>query len=95
MATADEITDWLAGKGRKALDLEAAKELAAESPLYWYVVSHGTKGYVIGKMTMQKFSTRHILVGENGQPVLFPTADAAAAFLRTELKIPNPHIFRY
>jgi hypothetical protein len=95
MATADEITDWLARKGRHALDLEAAKELAAESPQHWYVAPHGVSGYVVGKMTMQKFSTRHILVGGNGQAVLFPTVDAATAFLRTELKIPNPHLFLY
>ena len=93
MATSDEITEWLGRKGRTALNLEAAKQLAAESPQHWYIAPHGSKGYIVGKMTMQKYSTRHILVGENGQAVLFPTIEAATTFLRTELKIPNPHVF--
>lgn len=95
MDAADEITEWLARNGRKALDIESAKQLAAQSPELWYVASHGTKGYLIGKMTMQKFSQRHILVDEAGQAKLFATAESAVAFLRTELKIPNPHLFKY
>src|SRR5882672_12070686 len=89
---ADEITEWLARNGRKALNLEAAKLLAADSPQQWYVASHGSKGYLIGKMTLQKFSQRHILVDETGQPMLFATTEAALDFLRVELKITNPHI---
>ena len=95
MKTADEITEWLARKGRKALNLEAARQLAAESPQHWYVAPHGSKGYIVGKMTMQKYSARHILVDKTGQAVLFATAEAAVAFLRTELKIPTPHLFSH
>lgn len=95
MDTADEITEWLARNGRKTLNLEAAKRLAAESPQQWYVASHGTKGFMVGKMTMQKFSQRHILVDETGQAMLFPSVESATAFLRTELKIANPHVFNY
>jgi hypothetical protein len=95
MENADEITEWLGRKGRKALNLEAARQLAAESPQHWYIAPHGSKGYIVGKMTMQKYSARHILVGENGQAVLFPTIDAATAFVRTDLKIPNPHVFSF
>lgn len=95
MDTSDEITEWLGRKGRKALNLETARQLAAESPQHWYVAPLGDKGYLVGKMTMQKYSARHILVGEDGQAMLFPTIEAAAAFLRTELKIPNPHIFNF
>ena len=95
MNTTDEITEWLARNGRKALDLETAKQLAAESPQLWYVASYGAKGYLVGKMTMQKFSQRHILVDETGQVVLFPTVEGAVAFLRTELKVSNPHVFNY
>ena len=76
MNTADEITEWLAKRGRKALNLEAAKQLAAESPQQWYVASYGTKGYLVGKMTMQKFSARHILVDETGQAMLSPRSRA-------------------
>lgn len=91
----DEITEWLARNGRKALDLEAAKQLAAESPQQWYVASRGAKGFMIGKMTMQKFSARHILVDETGEAMLFASVEAATAFLRTELGIAKPHIFNF
>ena len=95
MKTADEITEWLAKRGRSALNLEAAKQLAAESPEQWYVASHGTKGFLVGKMTPQKYSARHILVDESGQPMLFPTIESAVAFLRAELNLTRPHIFNY
>ena len=95
MSTDDEITEWLSKRGRTALNLEAAKQLAAESRQQWYVALHGTKGYLIGKMTLQKFSQRHIVVHETGQPMLFPTIEGAVAFLRTELKIDQPHIFTF
>lgn len=95
MGSADEITEWLAKSGRKTLDLEAAKQLAAESPQLWYVASYGARGFLVGKMTMQKFSARHILVDETGQVVLFPTAEGATAFLRDELKVTNPHVFNF
>jgi hypothetical protein len=95
MDAADEITVWLARNGRKSLNLEAAKRLAAESPEHWYVAAQGTRGYLVGKMTMQKFSQRHILVDETGQAMLFPTIEDALALLRTELKIANPHVFNF
>lgn len=95
MEKSDEITEWLAKNGRNALDLEAAKQLAADSPQQWYVAPHGIRGYLVGKMTMQKYSTRHILVGKDGKAMFFPTIDSAIAFLRTELKISNPHVFNY
>lgn len=95
MENADEITLWLTRNGRKTLTLEAARQLAAESPEHWYVASHGTKGFLIGKMTMQKFSQRHILVDDTGQPMLFATAEGAVAFLRKELRIATPHVFNY
>ena len=95
MDAADEITEWLSRAGRKALNLDAAKLLAAESPQQWYVASHGAKGFLVGKMTMQKYSARHILVDETGQPMMFPTIESATAFLRTELKVAKPHIFNY
>jgi hypothetical protein len=95
MSNNDEITEWLSKRGRTALNLEAAKQLAAESRQQWYVALHGTKGYLIGKMTLQKFSQRHIVVDETGQPMLFPTIEGAVAFLRTELKIDQPHIFTF
>ena len=95
MGSSDEITEWLSRSGRTALDLETAKLLAAESPQQWYVASHGMKGYLVGKMTMQKYSARHILVDAAGQPVLFKNVESATLFLREELKVLRPHIFDY
>jgi len=95
MEKSDEITEWLVRNGRKTLNLAAAKELAAASPQQWYVAAHGKKGYLVGKMTPNKFSARHILVDDEGQPMLFSTAEGALAFLRTELKIARPHVFNY
>jgi hypothetical protein len=89
----DEITEWLTRQGRKTLDLEAARQLASESPDHWYIALQGAKGYIVGKMTMQKYSARHILVDEKEEPMFFLTADAARRFLRNELNIENPHVF--
>src|SRR5262245_1556117 len=91
--TADEITEWLSRKGRKTLTLEAARQLAADSPDHWYIALQGTKGYIVGKMTMQKYSARHILVDEKEQPLYFLNVDAAMRFLRDELNVHRPHIF--
>ena len=95
MAEPDEITEWMARNGRNTLDLAAARLLAVESPQQWYIASHGAKGFLVGKMTLQKYSARHILVDDAGQPMLFSTIDNAIAFLRTDLKIANPHVFNY
>jgi hypothetical protein len=89
----DEITEWLTKNGRKTLDLEAARRLASESPDHWYIALQGAKGYIVGKMTMQKYSARHILVNEKEQPMFFLTADAAKRFLQKELNVQSPHVF--
>jgi hypothetical protein len=91
----DEITEWLARNGRKTLDLEAARQLAAQSPEQWYIARHGKHGYLIGKMTLQKYSARHIVVDDAGQPMLFPAVESAIAFLRTELHVARPHVFNF
>jgi hypothetical protein len=90
---ADEITEWLTRKGRTTLDLKAAKQLASESPDHWYIALQGAKGYIVGKMTMTKYSARHILVDGDEEPMFFLTADAARRFLRKELDVQNPHVF--
>jgi hypothetical protein len=89
----DEITEWLTRRGRTTLDIAAAKQLASESPDHWYIALQGAKGYIVGKMTMQKYSARHILVDGDQQPMYFLTADAAKRFLIKELNVMNPHIF--
>jgi hypothetical protein len=90
---ADEITEWLTKNGRKTLDLKAARQLASESPDHWYIALQGAKGYVVGKMTMQKYSARHILVDGKQEPMYFLSSDAARRFLQNELNIQNPHVF--
>lgn len=95
MSDKDEITEWLARHGRTALTLEAARQLAAESPEQWYVARHGSRGYMVGKMTPQKYSARHILVDAAGEPLLFQTAELAVAFVRAELKVSRPHVFSF
>jgi thiamine biosynthesis lipoprotein ApbE len=92
-AKADEITEWLTRKGRTTLDLKSAKLLASESPDHWYIALQGAKGYIVGKMTMQKYSARHILVDGDGEPMYFLTAEAAKRFLIKELNVPSPHVF--
>jgi thiamine biosynthesis lipoprotein ApbE len=89
----DEITEWLTRKGRAALDLKSARQLASESPEHWYIALQGAKGYIVGKMTMQKYSARHILVDGDGEPMYFLTVEAAKRFLIKELNVPNPHVF--
>jgi hypothetical protein len=89
----DEITEWLSRTGRTTLTLEAAKQLAAESPEHWYIALQGARGYIVGKMTMQKYSARHILVDDKEEPIFFLTADAARRFLLKELNVEKPHVF--
>ena len=95
MDAADEITQWMARNGRKALTPETAKLLAVESPDHWYVAPQGTRGFMVGKMSLQKFSQRHVLVDATGQAMVFPSLEAALIFLRVDLKIASPHVFNY
>jgi hypothetical protein len=34
-------------------------------------------------------------VDKTGQAMIFPTVEAALVFLRTDLRIPSPHVFNY
>lgn len=95
MDPADEITEWMAKNGRKTLTREAAGLLAADSPDHWYVAPLGARGFMVGKMSPQKFSQRHVLVDATGQTLLFPTLETALVFLRVDLKVANPHVFNY
>lgn len=92
----DEITQWLAKRGRKRdLSIELAKQLAAESRLGWYVAPHGHKRYVIGKITLQRLSARHMVTDDDGKPLAFDSIEQAKAFLRHELGILAPHVFNF
>lgn len=90
----DEITHWLVKHGRKRdLSIELAKQLAAESRLGWYIAPHGHNRYVIGKVTLQQLSTRHIVTDDEGRPLSFDSVEKAKAFLRDELKIFIAQVF--
>lgn len=92
----DEITQWLIKRGRqKDLSIALAKELAAESRLGWYVAHHGHNRYIIGKVTLQKLSSRHVVTDDNGKPLTFGSVEDAKTFLKNELKILTPHVFDY
>jgi len=90
----DEITQWLVKRGRKKdLNVELAKQLAAESRLGWFISPHGHRGFAIGKINLKKLSSRHVLTDDDGRVMSFTSVDAAKAFLRDELHILAPHVF--
>jgi len=92
----DEITQWLAKRGRKRdLSIELAKQLAAESRLGWYIAPHGHKRYAIGKITLQRLSTRHMVTDDEGKALAFGSVEEAKAFLREKLGILAPQVFNF
>ena len=92
----DEITQWLVTRGRKKdLSIQLAKELAAASPLGWFIVSHGQKRFAIGKVNLKKLSSRHVLTADDGKVITFATVEEAKTFLRDELNVLTPHIFSF
>lgn len=92
----DEITQWLVKRGRKRdLSIELAKQLAAESRLGWYIAPHSHNRYIIGKITLQKLSTRHVVTDDEGKALTFDSVEEAKALLRDKLKILAPHVFNY
>jgi hypothetical protein len=94
--TEDEITQWLLKRGRKKnLSIELAKKLATESRLGWLIFPHGHTGYAIGKATLKKLSSRHVLTDDDGRVITFASVDEAKTFLREELKILAPYVLNY
>jgi hypothetical protein len=93
---ADDITQWLIQQGgQKNLDVGLAKKLAEESKLGWYVAHHGHNRYVIGKATLQKYSSRHVVTDDHGKALTFGSIEDAKKFLQDELKIFISHVFDY
>ena len=89
-----EITQWLAKRNRKKqLSIELAKELAAESRLGWFIARHGHNRFAIGKVTLQKLSSRYFVLDDEGKALTFDTVEQAKTFLKDELKILTPHVF--
>lgn len=90
----EEITQWLIMRGRKkGLSIELAKQLAAKSRLGWFIAPHSYGRFTIGKITLQKLSSRHIVTDDDGKALTFATVEEAKAFLRDELAILVPHVF--
>jgi hypothetical protein len=90
----DEITQWLLTRTRKRqLSFELAKQLAAESRLGWFIANHGHNRFAIGKVTLQKLSSRYFVTDDQGKPLTFRSVEEAKKFLKDELKILTPHVF--
>ncbi len=92
----DEITQWLSKRGQKRdLSIELAKQLAMESRLGWYIAPHAHNRFAIGKVTLKRLSTRHFITDDAGKPLTFESVDLAKAFLRDELKILTPQVYKF
>lgn len=90
----EEITQWLQKRGRKKqLSFDLAKQLAAESRLGWFIAHYGHNRFVIGKVTLQKLSSRYIVTDDKGKALTFGSIEEAKKFLQDELKILTPHVF--
>ena len=90
----DEVTQWLVKRGRKRdLSIELAKQLAAESRLGWYIAPYEHNRFTVGKVTLQKLSTRHALTDDNGKVLTFTSVEEARTFLRDKLKVLMPYVF--
>jgi hypothetical protein len=90
----DEITQWLTKRTRKKqLTFALAKQLAGESRLGWFIAHHGHNRYVIGKVTLQKLSSRYVVTDDQGKALTFGSVEEAKKFLQDELKILTPHVF--
>lgn len=91
-----DVTNWLNSRGTgSALTLAAARELADRSPLGWYIAPHSQDRYCVGKLTLEKFASRHMVTDEEGRALAFPTIDAAKQFMKEQLGIVTPQVFDY
>jgi len=91
-----EVTNWLNSQGKAGtLTLPAAKGLADTSPLGWYIAPHSQNRFCVGKLTLEKLASRHIVTDEEGKALAFPTIEAARTFMRDQLGILTPQIFDF
>jgi len=91
-----DVTNWLNSRGMgSALTLAAARDLADRSPLGWYIAPHSHDRYCVGKLTLEKFASRHMVTDEEGRALAFPTIDAAKRFMIEQLGIVTPQVFDY
>jgi len=87
------ITVWLQQRASTFLTVGLAKELSVLSKSGWFVMSHGTMGFVVGKFAETKFNMHHILKNDDGKARYFPSSDAARRFLSDELGVMHVHTF--
>ena len=91
-----EVTLWLQEHGRAAkLNVELARQLARESHLGWYVAPHSHNRFAIGKLTLAKVSSRHIVTDANGNALTFENIADAKRFLQDEFGIDSSQVFGY
>ncbi len=91
-----EVTLWLqehspAGK----LSLELARRLARESLLGWYVAPHSHNRFAIGKLTLAKVSSRHIVTDADGNALTFDSVADAKQFPQDKFGINASQVFGY
>jgi len=91
-----EVTLWLQEHGRAAkLNVDLAKRLARESHMGWYVAPHSHNRFAIGKLTLAKVSSRHIVTDSGGSPLTFSTVSDAKKYLQDEFGIDSSQVFGY
>lgn len=89
-----DTTDWLTSRGKATvLTLPVAKVLAHVSTVGWYIAPFSQDRFCVGKLTLEKYASRHIVTDEAGQALTFPTIDAAKCFMSEQLGILTPQIY--
>ncbi|MBM3358228.1 MAG: hypothetical protein FJY54_10935 [Betaproteobacteria bacterium] len=88
----DDISYWLVKRGQN-VGLEAAKKLAAQSRLGWYIAPRIGKKYSVGKITAGEKSKRQFLMDDAGKVLTFDSVEDARKFLREELNISVAQVF--
>lgn len=82
----DELSYWLVKRGQN-VGIEAARKLAAQSRLGWYIAPRAGKKYSVGKITAGEKDLRQFLMDDAGKVLTFDSIEDAKKFLREELKI--------
>ena len=91
-----EVTLWLQEHGRATkLDVDLARRLARESHMGWYIAPHSHNRFAIGKLTLAKISSRHIVTDSAGTPLTFATLLDAKKFLQDEFGIDSSQVFGF
>ncbi len=89
-----EVTLWLQEHGRAGkLNLELAWKLARESHLGWYIAPHSHNRFAIGKLTLAKVSSRHIVTDADGNALTFDSVADAKQFLQDKFGISASQVF--